>query len=269
MTIVIASALLSTPPTPPLTHARIGIDSIATEDNVSATSAVAGRGAKFPVFPSTFDFWEPTTVPAQWAVNAGAAVTVDYFGIAAHTAGTAGSTLVVRHSPDGTGGSWTDLTDPVSPATDDPILFLFPPTTDQWWDVRVSVATCAIGVIFVGQALAMQRPIYGGHAPITLSRQTVKLPNRSEGGHFLGRSIVREGLQTSFAWQHLTAAWYRANFDPFIGKARTRPFFIGWRPLDFSEAAYGSLDDDVAPSNMGVRDLMSVSMTVRGLGAVA
>jgi hypothetical protein len=118
----------------------------------------------------------------------------------------------------------------------------------------------------MGQALTMQRRIYQGHTPLTLSRDTELSNNVSEGGQYLGRSIIRKGASTSAQWTHLNASWYRANFDPFVKSARTNPFFIGWRPLQYpNELGFVWTDSDIAPQNTGPRDFMSVGVNFRGL----
>ena len=99
-----------------------------------------------------------------------------------------------------------------------------------------------------------------------LGRTISKRPNVSAGGVFLGSSTVRKGVSTSFNWDNLTAAWYRANFDPFVLAAETTPFFIAWNSEEFpKEVGYGWTNETITPSNTGTRDFMSVSMTVNGV----
>ena len=87
-----------------------------------------------------------------------------------------------------------------------------------------------------------------------------------EGGQWLGRSIIRKGVTTSYQWRHLKAAWYRQYFDPFVKSARTTPFFIAWRPETYpNEVAYAWAKSDIRPSNMGIRDFMEVTLSVEGL----
>ena len=145
-------------------------------------------------------------------------------------------------------------------------MVIFAEVTDRYFRVSAAGSTAPqIGVIYLGVALAMQRAIYAGHSPITLARRTVKRPTKSEDGQFLGSSTIRYGLQTGFAWKHLKAQWYRDNFDPFVKSARSKPFFIAWRPSKFpNEIAYGWSTGDITPSNMGVLDYMDVSMSVEG-----
>lgn len=264
MSVFLSNALvLSQGAATPLTHARIGYRSIVRPHNITASSAHTDHPAVNVASVNTYQFWQPQSLPATLTVDAGEPVTVDYLGIAAHTL--AGSTVVFESSENGT--DWTVQGDlaPVNQA----LMLLIEPTEARYWRIRIEGSgTPRVGVVFIGRALAMQRAIYGGHSPITLSRQTTIRPNKSDTGQFLGRTVIRRGVQTSASWRHLSAEWYRQNFDPFVAYATQGqgPFFFAWRPASFpDEVAYVWTSDDIAPSNMGTRDLMEVSMTMTGL----
>lgn len=248
----------------PLTHARIGYQTICTTSNVVASSEAAGFPASDAVNVFTNEFWQPTTLPATWTCDAGTGVDTDYIGIAAHTLGTAECSVTIEYSTDNT--NWTQL-NAFLPPDNRPIMLLYGTITARWWRFTLTGTTIPrIGVIYIGQSLQMQRPIYGGHAPLTLNRQTTIYNQLSESGQFTARSITRQGNTTSFEWKHLTAAWYREYFDPFVKAARTTPFFIAWRPSTFpEEVGYCWTSEDIRPSNMGIRDLMQVGMTVYGV----
>ena len=153
---------------------------------------------------------------------------------------------------------------------DRPIMALVEETTAAKFRVRiVGEGAPTVGVIYMGKALEMTRPLYGGHSPISLSRTTVIRPNASERGQWLGRSIIRSGAHGSWAWANLKASWVREYLDPFIEAARTSPFFILWRPETFpGEAGYCWTTGDVAPpSNAGTKDFMSFALDAEGLGS--
>ena len=249
-----------------LTHARIGWATIATEGNITASSAASEFPATAPVNPLTWDRWLPETLPATWQVDAGAAMTVDYLGIAAHTLADGLLNVIVQRSDDGI--AWTDV---VAHQPDDngPILFLFAPVATRYWRLLIDGGSPQqVGVIQLGQVLEMLRPIYAGLSPLALSRATTIQPQRSEQGQFLGRSVIRGGLRGELSWRHLAADWYRTAFDPFVASALVRPFFLAWRPATFPEdVGYVWTQADVVPSNMGIRDLMQVSLSVEGQGA--
>lgn len=269
MPVVISPSLIlgGTPgPLPPfpLTHAMIGYKTICTADNVTASSQAAGCPASDAVNIFTNEYWRPDVMPATWTIDAGTGVDTDYIGIAAHTLGTSGASLDIEYSTDGL--TWTGMYS-FAPADNAPIMVIYATTTARYWRMTVAgPVSPRIGVIYIGEMLQMQRPIYGGHAPITLNRDTTIFNQMSESGQFMARSITRQGASTSYAWKNLTALWYRQYFDPFVKAARTVPFFIAWRPATFpTEIGFVWTSKDIRPSNMGIRDLMEVSLDVTGV----
>jgi len=151
---------------------------------------------------------------------------------------------------------------------DRPIMRLVEAATSSFFRVRLTGQTTPlVGVIYMGEALQMERGIYIGHTPIGFARKTVVRPNLSTGGQFLGRSIIRVGSSGSWLWKNLTASWVRKYLDPFLEAARTDPFFILWRPSKFpGEAGYCQTKGDQVPTNSGPRDKMSFDLNAEGLG---
>lgn len=266
MTVVIQTAFA---PARPLTHARIAHATITRTGSLSASGEQAGFEADAALNPLTYESWKPDALPATWRIDAGAAVSVDYVGIARHTLGTDGASVKPQWSDNDS--VWNDITGIAAhaPADDGQILFLFAAESHRYWRIEVTGSTIpSISVVFIGVALAMERPIYGGHSPLDLSRTTVIRPLRSERGQFLGRSIVRGGFAADFSWQHLTPTFYRTEFELFVEDALRFPFFLAWRPSTFTESVgYVWSGQDIAPSNMGTgKGLMQVSLSVEGLG---
>lgn len=250
----------------PLTHARIGYHTYTRElSSATASSVAAGSLVDAPLRPDTFEFWQPTSLPATWQIDLGGYRSIDYVGIAGHTIGTARATIVAETSINGS--AWQVLGE-VAPATDAAVMLLGSERVARYLRLRIfGNALPRIAVIYAGIALAMPRAIYGGHTPITLSRETVLDHSLSRGGQFLGQSIRRMGLTGSASFRHLPAQWYREQFDPFVRAARRYPYFFAWRPATFpAEVAYVWTDKDIAPSNMGIRDLMDVSWSMQGIG---
>lgn len=251
-------------PTPDLNHARIGYENLTYGLAATASTSAAGHPATAATYPTTFEYWTPTALPATWVVDLGGDKTVDYLGMVGDMNG---ATIQIQYStgtPTGE-GSWTtyetraNLTDRIN-------LFLLSPQVARYWRLSFSVAFPLLAVVYLGQTLAMQRKIYQGHTPLTLSRETELSNNMSEGGQYLGRSIIRKGASTSTEWQHLRGDWYRANFDPFVKAVRTAPFFIGWRPEQYpAELGFVWTGGDISPSITGPRDFMSVGLSFQGL----
>jgi len=269
MSVIIDNNLILSPleEAQPIRHARILYRTIWRKSGatIDASSEQDGFPASALTNELTYEFWRPESLPATWEVDAGEAVEVNACGIAAHTLGSEGNFVEVQYHD---GGDWSTVAD-FAPKTDDPILFLFEKRESERWRIRIDGdKEPSIGVVFFGKALEMYRPIYQGHSPLKLSRETVREPNRSERGQWLGISVTRRGVGTDFSWEHLPADWYREQFDPFAEYASQGPgtFFIAWRPSQFpQEVGYCWLDqDDIQPDNSGPRNFMSVSMSVRG-----
>ena len=252
----------------PLTHARIGYKTICTRDNVVASSQAAGFEAADAVNIFTNEYWQPNVLPATWTCTPATGTDSDYIGIAAHTLGSNGCTVGIEYTTDGT--TWTELFS-FAPEDNQAIMLIYEPVTAMAWRLTVSGGTGIprLGVIYIGESLAMQRPIYGGHAPITLQLKTILTNQMSEAGQFMARSIVRQGVGTSYSWSNLTAGWVRQYWRPFQKAARSVPFFIAWRPISFpDETAFVWTLSDISPSNSGMKNFMSISMDVAGVADV-
>lgn len=229
----------------------------------NTNDTASGYFADGPKTSLTYEKWKPTQVPATWEYNHGSSVTCDNCCIAAHTMGTNGNTLTIQYW---TGAAWASLSPATVIANDMAIMAIFAPRTAQRWRISITGGTAPeIGVVKFGLAMQMTRPIFGGHAPLDMGRQTQLRSNYSETGEFLGRTKQRVQMATGFAWQHLTDAWVRANWRPFQKAMETEPFFIAWRPATYSEVALCQTDEVPVPQNMGIKDYMSVEMSVRAL----
>ncbi|MDR2099264.1 MAG: hypothetical protein LBP40_00360 [Campylobacteraceae bacterium] len=229
----------------------------------SATSEVETYPASAPNNELTYSYWQPTALPAIWTLTFNDNEDIDYFAIANHTL--IGCMVTLQQ-----GDNWTEIGHTEVITDRRPIIFKFNSITTN--KVRIVITgvplgEVLVGVVFCGKTLFMQRELYGGHSPITMSRSTVKRTNESERGQWLGTTIIRQGLETGYSWNNLEADWVRENFEPFILHARNKPFFIAWRPLTYpNELAYVYAPKDIQPSNSGKANFMSVSMNVKGLG---
>jgi len=177
------------------------------------------------------------------------------------------ATPYIRTTAAAASSTWYDLTGYTTLTTDEPLMAIFEPKTRQSWRLRITAGSAPeIGVIKFGKALQMERPLYGGHTPVPFGRQTTMRSNQSETGEFLGRTRQRLYLTTSYDWQNLTAAWVRTNWPPFQKAIEESPFFIAWRPGDVGDVVLAQTNAQPIPTNMGVRDLMSVGLQLTARG---
>lgn len=229
---------------------------------VTASSQETGFPANAVANPLTYERWlAKANDSAPWIkIDLGAQQDINYFAIGAHNIQ---GDVTLQSSTDNS--AWETVTGATA-TNHNAIMFVFGQVTARYWRLRLAAAA-EVGVIYIGKVLEMPVQMYGGHTPGTLARQTNIRTNESIKGQFLGRSIVRQGFATSYSWRHMRAIWYRENFDPFVEHATKYPFFIAWNYNTFAdEVLYGWTKDDIAPVNMGVRDLMSVSFSVEAVG---
>lgn len=249
----------------PIRHTRIGHHTYTRDllaADVSASSESANTPADAPLRPDTYERWQPTDSGATWRVDLGSSQPVDYVAIGAHTLATAGASLTIEYSSDD--ASWTQVMS-VTPGDNAAIMCQFVEVSARYWRITLPGGAPEIGVIYIGRMLEMQRPIYGGHAPLNLSRTTTIRTSRSRSGQFLGQQYRRKGYETSISFSNLKADWIRETFAPLIEDARTQPYFLAWRPSQFpKETGYVWTGDDIVPQNSGTRDYMDVSWDMVG-----
>lgn len=273
-----------------LKNTRIGYENgLTLSDNATATAtnSEAGYDIVDTLNTFTFDFWKPSSLPVTITYDAGKNITADYLGLAAHNL--SNCTLTLSYSLDTS--VYTEAAKFIIENNNDLMLLFdevqgryfqllieeggilptfesaFESATSEYYETLYGDNTggASLGVTYIGKALAMQRMIYGGHTPGTLADETDFNTNKSEAGQWLGRSVVRRGYGNTFDFQNLTASWYRQNFDPFTESAKYKPFFVAWRPLNYAnENLYAWTEGDIVPSNQGVNDFLSVSMSVKG-----
>ena len=248
-----------TPPTTSLQNARIGYKNLLT----ASTTA----GADAMLVPNTWERYLPLNGSFQVRMQLSSASQIDFVAIAAHNVGThnGGTTIDISYTTT-VGGSLIGLLT-WQPTDNSAMMHLMQPVNAA--EVVLSFGTSTgmeIGIFYAGLSLEMQHGIYGGHSPIVLSGKTSYQSVMSDTGQFLGRNIVRQGVESAFSWRHLGADWYRENFKPFAKSARNLPFFIKCRPdLYPDEVAFGHTTSDISPMNMtGGSGLMEVDFKMLG-----
>lgn len=248
------------PDAPPfaLNHARILYANALIGSSVSAS---AGTGAANVLNAATYSRWSFTGSQVL-TVTLPANTLIDAVGLGAHNFSAA--TVAVDYSTSD-GGAWVSFA--ANQSGGDAMLFLASAAVSVK-RLRVTVTgsgAMVLGVVYAGVALQMQRPIYKGHTPAILARETEYEANESEAGQWLGRNIKRAGLSVELNWRNLSAAWLRAYFRPFMLAARTTPFFVAWNPQDYPrDVAYAWSVSDIQPTNSGPMDLMSATLKAKG-----
>ena len=241
--------------------ALIGYNNLLTSASIASGTAQTNGEVDRAIIPNTYERYKPSSGVNISKYQMSANADINFVGIAAHTL--SGETVTISYATTVSGTSIELAV--ITPTDNEPIMITFDDTDAR--EIIISINTTAgaeIGVVYAGLALEMPRSIYGGHAPITLQARTEYQSNMSESGQFLGRNIVRQGLQTNYNWTYLDPAFIRGEFSTFVQSARRYPFFIKWRPDKFDEVAFGYTTRDVRITNMGgAHGLMSAQMTLK------
>ncbi|MCP5073125.1 MAG: hypothetical protein GY947_07500 [Rhodobacteraceae bacterium] len=226
----------------------------ALKGGVTTYNGDSVSGVQFtkPVFARSINTWELQTWQPQ---------TIDYCCIAGHNLGDWGGTLQVQVD-DGAGGYTTVIDQVIS--DNEPIYCIFEPQTGDYFRVKLIDSNPEIAVIRFGTSMQMPHAIYGGHEPLKTARKTTMRSNVSSTGEWLGRTRQRTLLATPYSWNLLSADFVRTQWEPFQRASEDEPFFLAWRPGEFSEAGYCSVDGHTPPANTGVAGFMSGSLQVKG-----
>lgn len=208
---------------------------------VSQTSQTSGFPASSLANPLTYERWQPLTYPASAVVDYGDAVTVDAICLAAVSADISG--VVVASSTDG-----VNFTNQAFPAVDggDVLLVRLPGAiTTRYW--RLTIGAGSVSVFIVGSAGVLPCQSVDT-TPLRFSRDTELLPNKSNGGQWLGRSVTKKGLVGQIVIQNeshgdfdtgLNALLKRARFSPFVYSNPVDGAFYCWTTSD-PQASRGS-----------------------------
>lgn len=272
MAVVISSDfVLSEHPDIPLSHPRILYDDVWRDGDITPSTEEEGAEGENVSDGLTWDYWRATELPANIEVQLSASAVVDYVLIASHTLGTDECSVQAQYHD---GAGWVDMFDEYAPGTDKVVAFLFEEVTASRFRLLVNSGNSpgtppSIGIIMMGQALAVERGVTLNHKPITMQRRSEVRPNISEGGKTLGRSVQRQGVETQIAFDHLDADWFRTYFDPFIESARVHPFGWVWHPVSYpAEVAFlwtPGDQPDIHPEQAGLPNTLSVSFDVEGI----
>lgn len=195
------------------------------------------------------DFWIQVTLDGD--------TDVDYLAVAGHNFGSKARALRVWGAIDfdiNGDPDFTELTQELIVDDNSPLLFRFTPAPYIALRLYVLSSTEAsddiayAAVLHVGKLLVLERKLQVTFTPLKYGRRSEVLSNRSERGHFLGRTLIGTWVETSASIMYLSPDWYREHMDPFVKAAQTEPFFFAWAPLSYpKEVGYAWLMGEAEP----------------------
>lgn len=202
---------------------------------VTASTEATDAEAENAFDGNTFDFWQPTALPATFEVDMGSADTADCLAIAAHDLGTQSATLYLETF---NGSTW-DIEATVTPTDDSTIMVLIPATLAQRWRIRITGSTMpSIGHMALGSRIVFPG-IVGDYTPTHWAETVEVLGGNSQSGQFLPARHIRKGASTTVPLGRIDRSWWETNgqaFATFYNEMQSF-FFAGWPSV---------LSDDVA-----------------------
>lgn len=233
----------------------------------SPTGDVAGFPATNAQTGDTFDVAKPVVVSQEAYLRWTATGSINCVCVVAHNLADLDASCLVQHSADGT--TWTDAGAGVGTPNDNgAIVFRFPERTANHWRFRITQIWAGqpyIGVIMAGVDLVVTRRIYQGYSPATTPTQVNMVPRVSEGGHFLGSTVISQGSTVSARIDNLTpsfltgAAW--KAFQTYANNGG--PFFWAWRPQHDPTAFYAKALSPIRPTITGPQKFMGVELNMQ------
>lgn len=261
ITLTAADAVSTTTP-------LIGWRNVVTILNVAASTEDVDFPAVNLANPSTVLKWLATDAEETFVtVTFDDATEVDYVGIARHNFGSSEIAVRIEGSY---AGVWSVISDEVVPPDDTPLIFRFDATSPEALRVRMAEGDDAptMAVLYVGRLTVMERGINldTPHTPFRFSRVTNTIQGRSEAGDYLGSIVTGSHSEMAEQFSHISASWYRSEFDPFAEAAIESPFFYAWRPSEYPlEVGYAKLTADIQPQLNPKTGRFTIQMSMWGL----
>ena len=252
----------------------IGYDSLYLQ-----AGAVVAANAEDSGFPGSNAASWVTTGGGWQATGAGdktltatllSAANGNSYGIHKHNIGTLGLTVKLQSSANGS--SWTDVTGSEKTPGDDATIFFVAtaPVSAKFWRIHIAGLaageTLTIGQAFIGNALLVFSPPETGWTPPNVAIENEFINNRSEGGDFMGRTLIRKGSKTQFTVGIADAGWIRTDWLPFMLEAEKHPFYHAWDTVSFpSEVAYCYIEGKISKPKYVSPRFMSFDLKFRAL----
>lgn len=244
---------------------KIGYENFFETGTVTASTEATGFAKENAYDWNTYDGWKPTGTADQYlSVDMTTVQSADYFALAAHNLSDYSGTVKAQYSANGS--TWSDASALVTPTTNSPILQAFTSVSARYWRLLFNTVTTppTIGVASIGAALALDRAVGSGFAIPYDARQDTITNLQSEGGAFLGRSVIRQGVRSQMRFTLQALSFVRGDWRTFLDHAQTKPWFFTWNPT-YGDAIFCWLEGDPDPPAYSSHTLLDIGLTIRGL----
>jgi hypothetical protein len=245
--------------------AVIGYENLLELGVVTASS----ENADFPVANLvdwlTSDFFKPA---ASGTINIDllltGADTADYFAFYGHDLYSHGGTIKLQYW---NGSVYVDCFAAVTPTDNTPRMVAFTAQSSDRWRVVISCTSVfSLAVVCFGVRMPIERTKYLTTTPPSFGRATRIIDSSSDGGEFLGRSVISNGVRGALEVNHCRDAWMRSSWMPFVRHAELKPFFFLHNAEAYPlECVYARTDGEIPAPAESAYGFMTVSVPIRGM----
>lgn len=245
--------------------ARLGYVNLLEAGTVVASS----ENASYPVENAydwlTSDWFRPAaggTVTIDLTLPAPASA--DYFAFYGQDLWSLSGTIKLQRW---NGAAYVDCFAAIAPVSNAPVMTFFTSASSDKWRVVIACASVFnIAAISFGPALELQHGMYLNWTPPLFGRETDLVNTISDGGAFLGRSVISRGIRTSLELQYAEEAWMRSTWLPFVKHAEQKPFFFAHNVVRYpEEVAFCWVEDRLTPAGNTHYGYMGASIPIKGL----
>jgi hypothetical protein len=243
----------------------IGYENLLENGTVVASS----ENANFPVANAydwrTSDFFKPAASGTVYiTLTLSAADSADYFAFYGHNLYSTGGTIKLQYH---NGSTYVDCFTAITPTDNTPQMVTFASKTATLWRVVITCTSVfSIAVISFGAKLTLERGAYLGWTVPKFGRVTRTIDSSSDGGEFLGRSIISKGVKSELRLNQASDAWMRSYGLALIQRIEQKPFFFLHDPDTYpTEAVFAFTDGEIPAPTQSAYGFMSVSIPIRGM----
>lgn len=239
---------------------------ILTHSSLSASATDGGSHVRNAVDWRTNTSYQVTTAGDQYiSISADVLLSADAAGVARHniaTALTAGKLFIQYFS----NGAWKTAGVITATSDNQTILQLFDQLhSSTQWRLKFNVKsgkTFALAVVLLGEVTHMPFGMPAGFTPPRHNPQIEYVNNKTEGGAFVGRSIMRKGYAAELKQPLVLTTWLRTEGELFKAHAETKPFIFSWSHVNYPEDAVYCLATNIAPNTTRDNRYQQFSMSL-------
>jgi len=247
---------------------RVMYNNLLASDNVTESSYVYPFDALGALNTLTYEYWRFDVDDAYIDVDLADSGTdtgmVDCLALVMY--GLLGGTVTISTSYNGV--TYTEIKEHTFLQDGAVMIYLDSPVSSLYF--RLHFYKQAPGVakiinVMLGQYLEFERCLMKSHAPAPYQRNNEFITNLSGNGQFIGRSLIKKGVESSINFDMITASWGRADFQRFVESAINKAYYLSWNPSEYpNEVVFGWTDEDIGISYTGDGALMSASWAFKG-----